>query len=331
MDNYLDNLLSFVIPIKNEQDSIEPLVEQLIAAVRRLNNRYSAEYILIDDGSTDRSWEVINQLIARFGNLITAIRLRRNFGKATALEVGFREAKGSIVFTMDADLQDDPSEIPAFLEKLAEGYDVVSCWKINRNDPLSKKIPSRIFNFATTWITGIHLHDFNCGFKAYRRDVLDNIRLYGELHRFVPVLAHDLGYKVGEIAVTHHARRRGTSKYGLERYARGLIDLVTVYATTRYLQRPGHLFGGIGLLAGAIGGAILSYLAVIWLLDLGPIGTRPLFSVGILLVILSIQLISLGIIAELLTRHMDTRGKHVIVAECVKGIVRPIVELSKNG
>lgn len=316
-------LLSFVIPVKDEQGTLVGLVERILAAVQALGDRYAAEFILVDDGSTDRSWAIMNGLAARFGDAVTAIRLRRNFGKAAALEAGFREARGSIVFTMDADLQDDPAEIPAFLAKLAEGYDVVSGWKLDRQDPVSKTLPSKLFNFVTARLTGLALHDFNCGFKAYRRDVLDKIRLYGELHRYVPVLAHDLGYRVGEIPVIHHARRHGASKYGLERYLRGLIDLLTVHATTRYLKKPGHLFGGVGLAAGALGGVILSYLAVLWFLDLGPIGTRPLFFVGILLVILAIQLISLGVIAELLNRHTDARSTEMIIAERVNGSDSP--------
>lgn len=251
---------------------------------------------------------------------VKAIRLRRNFGKAAALSIGFRACTGDIVFTMDADLQDDPSEIPRFIEKLDDGYDVVSGWKENRKDPISKTLPSKLFNKATAVLSGISLRDFNCGFKAYRREVLEGIRLYGELHRYIPVLASDLGFKIGEIPVKHHARQHGVSKYGWERYARGLLDLLTVLATTRYLQKPGHLFGGIGLASGLIGGGILFYLTMLWFLGVGPIGTRPLFFLGILLVILSIQMISLGLVAELLTRHLEPRAGQSLERERTDGV-----------
>ncbi|MEA3278842.1 MAG: glycosyltransferase family 2 protein [Pseudomonadota bacterium] len=309
--------VSVVVPVKDEAASIEPLVAGLRQVLAGRCRHF--EIIFVDDGSTDGTWQKIGGLPQEGLDQVKAMRLRRNFGKATALATGFRECSGDIVFTMDGDLQDDPSEIPRFLEKLDEGYDLVSCWKENRQDPLSKTLPSKLFNRITAKLSGLKLHDFNCGFKVYRREVLEKIRLYGELHRYVPVLAHDLGYKVGEIAVTHHPRRHGKSKYGLERYARGLLDLITVLATTRYLQKPGHLFGGVGLASAAIGGLILAYLSVLWVFGQGPIGTRPLFSVGILLIILSIQLVSLGLVAELLTRHTEARTPDMIVAERIGG------------
>jgi glycosyltransferase involved in cell wall biosynthesis len=207
---------------------------------------------------------------------------------------------------MDADLQDDPSEIPKFLAKISEGFDVVSGWKNNRQDPISKTLPSKLFNKITAKITGIPLHDFNCGFKAYKKEVLKGIKIYGELHRYIPVLAHELGFISTEVSVNHNKREFGESKYGWERYTRGLVDLLTVLATTRYLTKPGHLFGGLGVLSGLLGTLILSYLGVLWFVDDAPIGTRPLFSVGILLEILSIQMISLGVLAELITRHSDS-------------------------
>jgi glycosyltransferase involved in cell wall biosynthesis len=307
-------LISFVIPAKDEEETIGLVASGIETVMKAEGHRW--ELIFVDDGSEDNTWQRMTELAERSSDdPIRALRLRRNFGKATALEVAFRECRGDIVFTMDADLQDDPEQIPRFLEKLAEGYDVVSCWKVNRRDPVSKTFPSKIFNAMTAALSGLGLHDFNCGFKAYRREVLDKIRLYGELHRYIPVLAHDLGYRVGEVPVTHHPRRHGASKYGFERYARGLLDLLTIHATTRYLQKPGHLFGGIGLVSGLLGGAILTYLMVIWFLGSQPIGTRPLFAVGILLIILSIQLISLGILAELLTRHTEARIPETLISQ----------------
>ncbi|PIE35190.1 glycosyltransferase [candidate division KSB3 bacterium] len=245
----------------------------------------------------------MQELYAQNPSHITAIRLRKNFGKSAALRVGFQQAAGEIVFTLDADLQDDPEEIPNFLEKLAEGVDLVSGWKLERQDPLSKTLPSRLFNAITSRITGIRLHDFNCGFKAYRREVLECIDLYGELHRYIPVLADEFGFKIGEIPVRHHPRRHGISKYGFERYARGFLDLLTAIAVTRYFQRPAHLFGSLGIISGLFGSLSLSYLIVLWFLGYRPIGDRPLLLFGILAAILSVQLVSFGVLAELFLKE----------------------------
>jgi len=247
---------------------------------------------------------------------VNTIKLRKNFGKAAALDCGFKEASGDIIITMDADLQDDPSELAKFIAKIDDGYDVVSGWKEKRNDPTSKTLPSKLFNRVTAFTTGIELHDFNCGYKAYRKEALTNVHLYGELHRYIPVLAHDAGFKIGEVSINHRPREHGVSKYGWERYARGLLDLLTVVATTRYFQKPGHLFGSAGLLIGLVGFAILAYLGVIWTLGIGPIGGRPLLAFGILMTILSIQLISLGILAELITRHLrSNQAPNIIKAK----------------
>ncbi len=295
-------LISFVIPVKDEAGSLEELCQRIHAVMAGLP-RYRFEIVFVDDGSEDPSWEIMQSLTRRHTDVVRALRLRRNFGKAFALAAGFEASRGDIIFTLDADLQDDPEEIPSFLTKLEQGYDLVSGWKQNRQDPVSKTLPSKVFNKVTAWLSGVPLHDFNCGFKAYRREVLQNIRIYGELHRYVPVLAHDMGFRIGEIPVRHHPRMHGRSKYGWERYARGFLDLLTVLATTRYRHKPGHLFGGLGLVFGLMGGAILTYLAILWFSGVGPIGNRPLFFVGILLVILSIQLISVGLLAELMTHH----------------------------
>jgi len=298
----MKNLISFVIPVKDEAGSLEDLCDRIHTVMAGLT-QYRIEIVFVDDGSEDASWTIMKSLVNRHPDTVKALRLRRNFGKAFALAAGFEASRGSIIVTMDADLQDDPEEIPSFLAKLEQGYDLVSGWKQNRQDPLSKTLPSKLFNKVTAWLSGVPLHDFNCGYKAYRREVLQNIRIYGELHRYVPVLAHDMGFRIGEIPVRHHPRRHGRSKYGWERYARGFLDLLTVLATTRYRHKPGHLFGGIGLVFGLAGGAILAYLAVLWFSGVRPIGNRPLFFVGILLVILSIQLISVGLLAELMTHH----------------------------
>lgn len=310
--------ISFVIPAKDEEATLQTLYSRIAEQLSTMAIQ-TYEVIFIDDGSRDATWTVMRELASLHPDHVRAFRLRRNFGKAQALALGFQRARSDLVFTMDADLQDDPAEIPAFLAKLREGYDVVSGWKEKRNDPRSKTLPSKLFNRVTAWMSGLKLQDFNCGFKLYRREVVQNIQLYGELHRYVPVLAHDLGFRVGEIAVKHHPREHGTSKYGFERYARGLLDLMTVLVTTRYLQKPGHLFGGIGLLFGLVGSVALVYLGFVWLLGSEPIGNRPLLLIGVLFIILSIQLLSLGLLAELINRHAGRRSSDQIIVEQAPG------------
>jgi len=214
---------------------------------------------------------------------VAVIQFRRNFGKAAALDAGFRAASGDVVFTLDGDLQDDPAEISRFLDMLDQGYDVVSGWKETRRDPLDKRAPSKFFNFVVSRLSGLKLHDFNCGFKAYRAEAVRDLSLYGELHRFIPVLLHWRGFRVGEVPVRHRPRRHGRSKFGAARLFTGAMDLLTVILNTRYQTRPLHIFGAAGVLIGASGFAILSYLTVLWFLDAGAIGTRPLFFLGILL------------------------------------------------
>ncbi|MBE9120967.1 glycosyltransferase family 2 protein [Tychonema sp. LEGE 07199] len=300
--------LSFVIPVHNEEATIKLLFEKIQIVMSQVEID-SYEVIFIDDGSRDASWREIADLASQNPKFIKAIKMRRNFGKSAALSAGFRNAAGRIIFTLDADLQDDPAEIPKFLESLKSGFDLVSGWRKQRNDPLSKTLPSKLFNAVACLLTGVKMHDMNCGFKAYRREVLHSIKLYGELHRYIPALANNLGFKIGEVVVEHHPRKHGKSNYGWERYARGFIDLLTVLATTHYLHKPGHLFGGLGLSFGLVGTVSLSYLIVIWFLNLagmnlGPIGNRPLLFFGILCTILSVQLISLGILAELIARNV---------------------------
>jgi len=293
--------LSFVIPVFNEQESLQALYQKIVEVMDSISVK-EYEIIFIDDGSIDNSWQQICQLHSQEKKKVRGFKLRRNFGKASGLALGFAESKGEIVFTLDADLQDDPENIPAFLEKLGSGWDVVSGWKKERKDPLEKKIASKIFNFFVSLTTGLKLNDMNCGFKAYRNEVLHHINLYGELHRYIPVLAHNAGFSVTEIPVTHSPRKFGVSKYGWERYFKGFFDLLTVLFITRFLQRPLHFFGLGGVVTGAAGGAILFFLSIsniFWGID---IEARPLFFLGMLCVLFSGQLLSLGILGELINR-----------------------------
>jgi glycosyltransferase involved in cell wall biosynthesis len=293
--------ISVVIPIHDEADSLPTLIGELdrVFAGGVLGE---AVYVLVDDGSRDASWSVIQRL-AEENPRVKAIRFRRNFGKAAALTAGFQAARGAFVFTLDGDLQDDPAEIPRFLQKLEEGFDVVSGWKQTRHDPWHKVYPSRVFNWMVSSLTGCVLHDHNCGFKAYRHAVLDEVGIYGELHRFVPVLAHAKGFRVAELVVRHRARRFGASKYGLTRFIKGLLDLLTVRFLTRFSQRPLHVLGALGLGMLMLGTVGLLYLAVIWVLGHGPIGTRPLLFYSGALLGVGTQLVSLGILAELVTSY----------------------------
>lgn len=307
-------MISFVIPLYNEEATLIPLYGHIERVMER-SGLAEFEVLFVDDGSTDGSWRQLELLCQTHPSRVKAMRFRRNFGKAQALTAGFAVVRGDIIVTMDADLQDDPEEIPQFLQKLEEGCDLVSGWKRKRNDPLSKTLPSKLFNATTRKVSGVQLHDFNCGFKAYRKEVLSSIKLYGELHRYIPVLAHYQGFKIGEIVVSHNPRRHGKSKYGLERYMRGFLDLLTVVVTTKYLQKPGHLFGGMGILFGVIGISALIYLTV--LKSMGErIGQRPLLLFGVMLVVIGVQFISLGLIAELLVRNAGTSPiEHRIVAK----------------
>jgi glycosyltransferase involved in cell wall biosynthesis len=246
---------------------------------------------------------------------VRAIRLRRNFGKAAALSAGFGAARGDVVFTLDADLQDDPAEIPRFLAKLGEGLDVVSGWKRTRHDPWHKVWPSRVFNWMVSGLTGCHLHDHNCGFKAYRVEALREVIIYGELHRFVPVLAHARGFRVGEIQVNHRPRRFGKSKYGVGRLVKGFLDLVTVRFLTGFSHRPLHVLGAIGLLLVLPGVAGLVYLAVIWLAGERPIGNRPLLFYSAVLLGVGMQLVCMGVLAELVTSYSIRAEDTYSVAE----------------
>jgi glycosyltransferase involved in cell wall biosynthesis len=299
----MKKFISFVIPVKNEEASLDELINRISETMSQNYPNENFEIIFIDDGSSDNSWNMMVLASEKLKDVVTAIRFRRNMGKALALEAGFRACRGGIVFTMDADLQDDPKEIPRFIHKLDQGFDLVSGWKRKRYDPLSKTLPSKIFNGVTSKLTGVKLNDFNCGFKCYRKEVIDKIHLYGEMHRYIPVLAAELGYSIGEIEVEHHPRVHGESKYGWERYVRGFIDLLTVLATTRWLAKPGHLLGGIGVLLGLIGLGSLIYLLIIWFVGEQGIGGRPLLIFGVLTTIASLQMLSLGLIAEYFVKN----------------------------
>jgi glycosyltransferase involved in cell wall biosynthesis len=294
--------ISVVIPVHNEKDSLPALLTELVAVFDG-GAIGSAEFLFVDDGSRDGSWQVLGQL-ARADPRVGAIRFRRNFGKAAALMAGFQAARGEFVFTMDGDLQDDPAEIPRFLDEMEKGHDVISGWKKVRYDPWHKVYPSRVFNGMVSAMTGCHLHDHNCGFKLYRREVLEEIGIYGELHRFIPVLAHARGFRVGEVVVRHRPRLHGKSKYGVMRMLKGFLDLLTVRFLTRFSQRPLHVLGGIGLALTTIGGLVMLYLAIVWLNpNHEPIGTRPLLFYAGAFLSVGIQLLSLGILAELVTAY----------------------------
>lgn len=296
-------MVSVVVPLLNEEHSLETLYEEIAAALEPLDEPF--EVVFVDDGSTDGSMDVLTRLNAETTNVV-AVHLRRNFGKAAALQAGFLEASGDVVVTIDADLQDDPAEIPRLLAKLDEGFDLVSGWKAQRNDPFPRRLFSRWFNWATAVVSGVRLHDVNCGLKAYRAEVLQGMRLYGELHRFIPILASYRGFRVAEIPVNHRPREHGSSRYGPERYMRGFFDLLSVTFMGRYRHRPLHLFGGVGLLMGAIGFIILLYLTMLWFWGHG-IGQRPLLTLGVLLLVVGIQFVSLGLLSELVTSQHEER------------------------
>src|SRR5581483_10922589 len=296
-------VISVVVPVHNEERSVALLLDEIRAALEPLGTPWEA--VFVDDGSTDGSFGALTRLHGA-NDSVRVVRLRRNFGKAAALAAGFANARGDLVVTIDGDLQDDPSEIPRLLLKLDEGFDLVSGWKSKRRDPLSRRVLSRIFNRVVCWLSGIRLHDLNCGLKAYRADVVQTLPLYGELHRFLPVLAHQRGYRVAELPVNHRPRRNGRSHYGLERYLRGFLDLLTVSFMGRYRHRPLHLFGGLGLGLFLLGLGLLAYLTVVKAQG-HAIGGRPLLTLGVLLVVVGLQFFSLGLISELITSHHEER------------------------
>ena len=318
-------MLSVVIPVYNEKESLLPLHLEIDTV--RQQQALQMEILFVDDGSKDGSWEVIKELAARY-KMVRGIRFRRNFGKAAALAAGFRAARGSLVITMDADQQDDPAEIPRFLAALETGgpgnspLDVVSGWKRIRRDPWHKVFPSRVFNRLVSWMTGVRLHDHNCGMKAYRAEVLKEIRLYGELHRFIPVLADARGFTVGEIDINHRPRRVGHSKYGFSRFIKGFLDLLTVKFLTGYGNRPQHLLGSWGLCAFFLGCLGMGWLGVTWLIRVlvndalfEPLHQRPLLHYSLALLLLGGQMMSIGFLAELMTAYQSREEDTYSIAE----------------
>lgn len=298
--------VSIVIPVYNEDESL-PELEQAIAEA--LKPKFSYEVIFVDDGSSDDSWKVITSLSEQ-KEVVSGIRFHHNYGKSVALQAGFEASKGDYVVTMDADLQDDPKEVPEMIQMLKDGYDLVSGWKKERHDPVSKTIPSKFFNYVTRKVAGINLHDFNCGLKAYRAEVVENIYLYGELHRYIPMLAKREGYtQITEKVVKHHPRKYGKTKFGLSRFMNGFLDLVTITFVQRYLQKPMHFFGTIGVLILLIGGGINIYLAFIKFVHGAGIGDRPLLFLGILLMVVGVQFFSTGLLGELINKNHVEKQK----------------------
>lgn len=299
-------MFSIVIPVYNEEDSLRELVDRIHQATQSLGQPF--EIVFVNDGSTDKSQQVIEALSAQY-SYIHFITFRKNFGKSAALNAGFKHVRYDIIFTMDADLQDDPVEIPRFLAEIENGYDLVTGWKENRLDPKEKTIPSKLFNAMTSKMSGLKLNDYNCGFKCYRKVVLEEIDLYGELHRFVPFLAHKKGFKVKEIPVLHHERKHGVSKFGWERYARGFFDLLTVVFITNYINRPMHLFGGIGSFFFAAGSLLFIYLFFGRWIEGGSIGSSPLFAISIFLLGSGVQVFVMGMVSELIVHNKERDKK----------------------
>jgi len=304
--------ISVVVPLFNEDESL-PELSQWIDRVMKENN-YSYEIIFVDDGSNDHSWQVIEQISKQNPN-IKAIRFQRNYGKSPALHTGFKEVEGDVVITMDADLQDSPDEIPALYNMIMkDGYDLVSGWKQKRYDPISKTIPSKFFNWVARITTGIKLHDFNCGLKAYRKKVVKSIEVYGEMHRFMPVLAKQAGFtKITEKVVTHRARKYGVTKFGLSRFINGYLDLMTVLFITKFSKSPMHFFGAWGTLSFIMGFGVLFYLSIAKLIyHQYQMTQRPLFFLGLLLIIFGSQLFLTGFLGDLVSRSSGDRNHYLI-------------------
>jgi glycosyltransferase involved in cell wall biosynthesis len=302
--------ISIVAPVLNEEESLPILHQRLTEAL--VGNGYSYEIIMVDDGSTDRSFEIMRELQAQDEHLCV-VRFRRNYGQTAAFSAGFDRARGDVVITIDADLQNDPADIPALMDKMAEGYDVVSGWRVDRQDRfLDRRLPSIVANNMIRWTTNVDIHDNGCSLKAYRREVLKDVRLYGEMHRFLPALAYAAGGRVTEIPVQHHPRRYGQAKYGLSRTLKVFLDIIAVRFLMSYSTRPIHIFGLLGLLCFGGGVLVLLYLTIVRLFLLQPIADRPLILLGILLTMLGVQLVTTGLLAELVVRtYYESQGKPI--------------------
>jgi glycosyltransferase involved in cell wall biosynthesis len=307
--------ITVLVPVLDEAGSVEELATRVAATLDGLGRSF--ELLFVDDGSRDGTPQRV--LAARERDArVKLVRLRRNFGKAAAISAGFDHSRGELIITMDGDLQDDPEEIPRMLETLERGeFDLVSGWKRDRQDPLGKTLPSRLFNWATRRLAQVDLHDFNCGFKVYRREVLEQVPIYGELHRYIPVLASRRGFRIGELAVRHHARRSGVSKYGWDRLYKGLLDLLTVLFITKYTRRPLHLFGLIGLLALGAGFLINAWLAFLWAFRGEALSQRPLLFLGVLLMLAGLQVLTTGLLAEMTTHKTFRRTDSYSVRDVV--------------
>jgi glycosyltransferase involved in cell wall biosynthesis len=300
--------VSVVIPAFEEAESLPELLGRIEESLSRLTPRF--EVLVIDDGSRDDTRAVLQEL-RQTRSWLVPVHFLRNYGKSAALAVGFDRARGSVVFTIDADLQDDPAEFEPLLVKLAEGYDLVSGWKQDRKDPFIKTSTSRLFNAVTGIASGLRLHDFNCGLKVYRRPVTKSLQVYGEMHRYLPVLAHVMGFRVGELPVRHHARQFGETKFGRSRFLNGLLDLFTVIFLSRQRSSPLHFFGRVGLAFGAVGSAILLYFLGVWLVE-HALRIRPLLLFGVALVLVGVQFVSLGLIAELFVATREDPSRYQI-------------------
>jgi glycosyltransferase involved in cell wall biosynthesis len=303
--------LTVVIPAYDERESLAELLRRLDAVIQPLGLSY--EIIVIDDGSNDGSSELLRELRGTHPAL-RYVEFQRNFGKSAALAVGFARARGDVVITMDADLQDDPAEIPSLMAKLDEGFDLVSGWKKERKDPFIKNSTSKLFNLVTSMSAGLRLHDFNCGLKAYRREVTESLRVYGEMHRYLPLLAHVMGFRVTEIPVRHQPRQFGETKFGRSRFLNGMLDLFTVLFLTRQRSSPLHFFGRVGLAFGTLGSGICLYFFWVWI-DAGALRLRPLLLLGIALILVALQFISLGLLAELFVASRDNQSHIQIRSE----------------
>jgi dolichol-phosphate mannosyltransferase len=305
--------VSVIVPFFNERESLPELRRRLLAVLddpefrRGIGTDGGIEVIMVDDGSTDGSTALVREMAAERPD-IRLISFRRNFGKTAALSAGFLAASGEVVVTMDADLQDDPAEILPLIRKLHEGFDLVSGWKRERRDPVSKTLPSKFFNRTTRLFSGIPLHDFNCGLKAYRRELSSSLQLHGEMHRYIPVIAHWSGFRVAELPVRHHPRKYGRSKFGTARFFAGLFDFLAVMFITRYLRRPMHFFGMMGLGSFATGLAVSLWVTLDKLLNQRPVSNRPILFLGILLIILGVQLFSTGLLGEMLSAGTTRSG-----------------------